>query len=192
MIASGAEGGKGTWGVVVPSRRAPATGSLGRAYRMLNRRPQAATPAEHIERYSIPEPNSGCFLWLGWVARKGHGLTTWKKKTMHAHRLAWIGRHGPIPDGLLVCHRCDVPSCVNPDHLFLGTHQDNMDDMVRKGRAAHNRNYTSGNRIPRKLTAEIVIAVRASEESTKGVARRLGVAPVTIRRIRQRKIWRHI
>lgn len=168
---------------------APETGTPRRGYRMVNRQRQALTPAEHIERNSMPEPNSGCVLWLGWVGHKGHGLTTWKKKTMHAHRWAWVGRHGPIPDGLHVCHRCDVPSCVNPDHLFLGTHADNMADMVRKGRAALRPGELHRSA---KLTGEIIRDLRTSKEGTRKAARRLDVSPKAIRNIRQRKTWVHI
>ena len=75
----------------------------------------------------IPEPNTGCWLWLGFISPDGYG-------TRLAHRRAWELARGPIPDGMLVCHRCDVRHCVNPDHLFLGTHLDNMRDMIRKGR----------------------------------------------------------
>jgi hypothetical protein len=78
----------------------------------------------------IPEPNTGCWLWEGPVNFFGYGLSHHSR----VHRLAWEEANGPIPDGLFVLHRCDVPSCCNPDHLFLGTHQDNADDKKRKGR----------------------------------------------------------
>lgn len=80
----------------------------------------------------IPEPNSGCHLWLG-NGRK-YGRVTLAGQGMYAHRLAWQFAHGPIPEGMMVLHRCDVGLCVNPDHLFLGTQTDNMRDMVSKGR----------------------------------------------------------
>lgn len=106
-----------------------------------------ASIADRIERLSIPEPNSGCLLWLGAVAkgnkkRDGYGIITvgmrserGKNRVTMSHRASYEAANGPIPDGLSVCHRCDNSLCVNPEHLFLGTHQDNMGDMVRKGRA---------------------------------------------------------
>ncbi len=94
-----------------------------------------ATLIERIERLSIPEPNSGCWLWLGQVSRIGYGqimLSPGQRKTK-AHRAAWEAYRGPIGD-LYVLHQCDNRSCVNPDHLFLGTRSDNMLDMYAKGR----------------------------------------------------------
>lgn len=79
---------------------------------------------------------NGCALWTGCLFRDGYGridIGCWPRR---AHRIAWTIAHGPIPAGLWVLHRCDTPRCVNPAHLFLGTHQDNIDDMVRKGRQA--------------------------------------------------------
>lgn len=80
-----------------------------------------------------PEPNSGCHLWTAAVTGKGYGKITDKSADL-AHRVAYILFVGPIPDGLCVLHKCDMPSCVNPDHLFLGTRADNLADMDRKGR----------------------------------------------------------
>lgn len=83
---------------------------------------------------SIPEPNSGCLLWLGSIMGIGYGKVSWRGKQHPAHRMAWIDARGEPPAGLLVLHKCDVPSCINLDHLFLGTPEENMRDMVRKGR----------------------------------------------------------
>jgi hypothetical protein len=85
---------------------------------------------------SFQEPNTGCILWIGSATRYGRLDITENGIRRHAaaHRVAWELAHGAIPAGMLVCHRCDVGLCINVDHLFLGTHQENMDDMVSKGR----------------------------------------------------------
>jgi len=92
----------------------------------------------------IPEPNSSCWLFfLSWdkdgyggiMVRGGKRL-----KRIQAHRLSWQIHRGPIPNGLIICHTCDLPCCVNPDHLFLGTYSDNALDSLRKGRSAALRN----------------------------------------------------
>lgn len=99
--------------------------------------PKPQPRAEAFEQRHIPEPNSGCWLWVGAANRDGYGLFcgSRKGKAQHlAHRISWELFRGPIPQGVEVCHRCDVRCCVNPDHLFLATHTDNMADMYRKGR----------------------------------------------------------
>lgn len=82
----------------------------------------------------MPEPNSGCWLWLGPVVTGGYG-------TIYGHGRPWIATRvslaidgRPVSDGQIACHRCDNPSCVNPAHLFVGTHSDNARDAVSKGR----------------------------------------------------------
>lgn len=96
-------------------------------------------PFEH--KY-VPDPNSGCWLWTSGWDKAGYGQAS---DNVRAHRLAWQMYFGEIPDGLLVCHSCDTPCCVNPSHLFLGTPHDNMRDKVSKGRQAVGEQIT-GNR----------------------------------------------
>ena len=82
----------------------------------------------------IPEPNSGCWLWDGALTRDGYGQVRIRNVNHRVHRLVWEESFGPIPEGMLICHTCDIPTCGNPSHLFLGTPQDNTRDMMAKGR----------------------------------------------------------
>ena len=99
----------------------------------------ARREAAQFEKFVIPEPNSGCFLWLGTVTGRGYGRLRSGGRVYAAHRFAWMLEHGPIPPGLFVLHRCDNPPCVNTRHLFLGTAADNAHDCVSKGRHAEQR-----------------------------------------------------
>ena len=82
----------------------------------------------------IQEPNTGCWLWSAAGGGQHYGLFHFRGKTIGAHRASWIFHKGEIPNGLYVLHKCDTRPCVNPDHLFLGTPKDNMQDCVKKGR----------------------------------------------------------
>lgn len=89
---------------------------------------------KYIEDRSVPEPNTGCWLWERSLGGPGYGNARIYGQQSYAHRVSWIAYFGPIPNGMYVCHKCDVKACVNPEHFFLGTNRDNMLDMFSKGR----------------------------------------------------------
>lgn len=145
------------------------------------------TDAELLESLSIPEPNSGCHLWVGHVGQDGYGQ--WPRLRAggrRAHRIAFELAAGH-PAAALVCHRCDVRICVNPEHLFLGSPADNVADMVRKKR--HKKGEGVGTA---KLTAFHVRAIRNSPLSLSRAAEEFGVSRSLICAIKQRKVWAHV
>lgn len=89
---------------------------------------------QRLMDYSELDP-SGCRLWTKNTVRGGYGQVSYRGKQVLAHRLSYEISVGPIPEGLCVLHRCHTPACINPDHLRVGTHQDNSNDMVRAGRS---------------------------------------------------------
>ncbi len=134
---------------------------------------------------TIPR-DSGCIEWRGPFSHNGYGRTYLaNKKRCPAHRLAWIHVHGPIPDGMYVLHSCDNPRCCNPNHLFLGTLQDNSNDMMRKGR--HRTNNPRGvNAKCTKFTAEQVITIRdriRNGEPMLRIAKQFSVTWTTIQKL---------
>jgi hypothetical protein len=108
-----------------------------------------------------------------------------------AHRIAYMVFHGGIPDGMSVLHRCDNPSCVNPEHLFLGTQVDNVSDMHNKGRARKRVLFGSdhGNS---KLDEDKVRQIRASSASDSKIAQQYGVSRATVHAIRNWQTWKHV
>lgn len=136
-----------------------------------------------------------CWGWKGAVNHDGYGsVTVWNKsksKAFRANRVSWMIHNGQIPEGYFVCHKCDNPSCTNPDHLFLGTPHDNTVDMVRKGRDP--RGERAGGV---KLTEDDVMCIRKLhlEGTTPAQIATLFpyVHPGHIYSVLKRKIWKHI
>jgi len=89
---------------------------------------------DKLEDYIIPVTETGCWLWTKGCDSCGYGQTQINGKTVNVHRAVWEVYNGPIPKGMYVLHKCDTPSCANPQHLFIGTQQDNIKDMHSKGR----------------------------------------------------------
>ena len=97
--------------------------------------PGSWTAAQRLARFTKVDPLSGCHIWQRSTKPNGYGQLTFRMQRWMTHRLAWVARHGPIAKGLEVCHRCDERRCCNPDHLYLGSHAENMAEMKAKRRA---------------------------------------------------------
>lgn len=130
-------------------------------------------------------PEAGCWIWLGKTSPSdGYGRRHYRKDgrrfLVPVHREIWAYLNGPIPEGILICHKCDTRRCVNPDHLYAGTHADNMRDKSER---------FVFKPLTIKLSHEIADQIRQSDMPTKALARVYGVTPKTIRNVRNGLAW---
>lgn len=155
---------------------------LGKSLRRSEMHPQFTQ--ERVARFWASVDKTGdCWLWARYRHPSGYGQFS----HMQAHRVAWELTHGPIPEGVVVCHRCDNPSCVNPDHLFLGTDAENIADRDAKGRGP--RGLRNGRAV---LTPDRVGELRAAAQgglSAAQLGRMFGVSPSQANRVATGKRW---
>lgn len=156
--------------------------------------PQVITEELKQRLFSRLEVDSltGCWNWTGPKIGKGYGMirVPWTRTPGYIHRLSWMIANGDIPEGMQVCHKCDNRICARPDHLFLGTCGDNLQDMKGKGRHLYGERNTEA-----KLTEEQVLQIHALGKtglSQAKIAARFGVGQMTISRILRGERWNHI
>lgn len=137
------------------------------------------------------DKSDDCWEWLAYKDKDGYGRFRVDGQWVGAHRFVFEMKCGRIPAGMCVCHSCDNPSCVNPEHLWLGTHEDNLRDMAEKGRARcpGHKGESNGRA---KLTEEDVRGIRQLKEPVPLIAKCFGVSEGQIYRIRSGQHWAHI
>ena len=141
-----------------------------------------------VERFWEKVDKSGdCWLWTACLTRGGYGCFHIYGARVRAHRYSYEMANGPIPAGKIVMHSCDNPACVRPDHLSVGTHADNMADMVEKGRSQIGETNSQA-----KLTEADAIAIKTDTRLHREIASDYGISIQLVGNIKNRKRWRHI
>jgi hypothetical protein len=142
---------------------------------------------ERIENKVERIPEGGCWVWMGTTTVRGYGQLIKDTKKLSAHRASYEAFVGPIPKGINVCHTCDNVSCVNPNHLFLGTQKQNLQDMARKGRS------TRGEKNARsKLSEEQVNQIRMMDGTCSFISKIFNVSSSAISAIKLKKRWAYV
>src|SRR5262245_43416647 len=140
---------------------------------------------EKVSR-EIPD-NGGCWLWTAQLNNKGYGCFRFRGRPFFAHRASWILHYGQLEPGRNVLHHCDTPSCVRPDHLFVGCQKTNMGDCSEKGRISRGERHPCA-----KLTTEQVRFIRHDKRTQEEIAKHYGIHQITVSDIKRRKTWKHV
>lgn len=160
-----------------------------------DRKHHQAPMEQRFWRFVDKKSDDECWEWLGSKRPNGYGQIsrpTRKESGVSAHRYSWeLANKSTIPENMVVMHSCDNPSCVNPNHLSIGTHQENALDMIRKGRnrVVAPKGEWNGKSI---LTEEMVKEIRSSTLSHAALGRKLGVSPNCVRGVRIGRTWSHV
>jgi len=147
---------------------------------------------DYFETRSTKDAGTGCWLWAGALHRDGYGEFSDTGRTSLSHRGAWEAAHGSIPEGIHVCHRCDVRRCVNPAHLFLGTNADNVRDKVSKGRQSRLRGSHHGRAKLTEHDVRIIKMLLNLGVQSKRLATLYGVSKSGIGFIKTGQHWAHV
>jgi hypothetical protein len=148
-----------------------------------------------VERFMrfVDKRPCGCWVWTGAKYPNGYGAFSVRRCTPEgAHRVAYRLFKGDTPKGSFVCHTCDEPACVNPDHLFLGSPKDNTWDMLRKGRGCMPPVLVGENNSYSKLTEAAVRDIRTKRMLQREFAELYGVKQAVISKVQLRKVWAHV
>lgn len=137
----------------------------------------------------IVHPRTRCWEWIGCRNKDGYGITYETYKNVSASRVSYKIHNGPIPNGMCVLHHCDNPGCVNPEHLFIGTQQDNVKDMDQKGRRVICIGTKRGNS---KLNELKVVAIMKDPSPYPIISKKYNISVSVICAIKQRKTWKHV
>lgn len=176
-------------GVSLRQGRIQSCGCLSRENARRTKITQPVPLQQRFDKYALKR--DGCWIWAGMRNALGYGVIRYSGKRSFAHRLSFELYKGQIPEGMYVCHKCDNPSCVNPDHLFIGSPKDNMDDMRAKGR----ENYVKGEQNSNaKLVQEQVIEIRNlyGSLSASKTAKLFSISKKSVLNIWNRHTWAHI
>ena len=140
----------------------------------------------------VEKTESGCWLWIGGI-QHGYGeFSLYHGRMIKAHRFSYELAHGPIPDGMCICHKCDVCNCVNPSHLFLGTQADNVKDMNTKGRAISLRGEQNPNAKLTENDVREIRRLRGSGMEHDAIGKMFNVSSQLSCSISVRKSWKHL
>jgi hypothetical protein len=159
-----------------------------------NRKPKFESPEKALLSRLPLGSAAECWEWPAARTKHGYGVFTHQHKQYYAHRVAYAVFHGPIPDGMDICHTCDNPACCNLDHLWAGTPADNARDMVSKGRGK-GKVFRGEDHPMSKLTADEASAIRKLADEGMNqmeIARQFGVSQSTVMGVRTRRTWKHL
>lgn len=148
-------------------------------------------------REKSEENQNGCWVWMGSKNKQGYGSMRIGRETILAHRASWEMHNGPIPEGYgyhgtVVMHKCDNPSCINPNHLMIGTQSDNMKDMSKKGRNVKGKDARQISVLNNQQVSEIKSMLQNTNTSIRSIAKIYNVSHNTIWLIKQGRLWRYV